>query len=264
MNNQPIGILDSGVGGLSAVMELNRLLPGENVIYLSDPARIPSGEKDREAVIKYAMEGVDFLLKKGVKAVIAVCGTINSVIGAGHVSIEGDIPFACALVPAVQTACSVTRTGRIGVTGTPSAVKSGCYGRAIRTIRPNTFVVGNSCPLPEELPGEFTAETAKKYLEPIIAEDVDTLIVGCTHYPLLEKYIPGIAGEKITVVSVGAETAKYAANLLTEKEILSDREEPGTNEFYTTDSIKAFKDSAKLLLGHEPDGRIHRVNPAEI
>lgn len=272
MNNDAIGVFDSGIGGLTAVRELNAILPNENIIYLGDTARIPYGTRSKETILKYAMQDIAFLRKHRVKMIIAACGTVSSVIAASHTDIDMDIPFTTVLLPAVQTACSVTRTGRIGIIGTPATIKSGSYGKIIRTIRPNTFVVGNSCPLFVPLAengftgrdNKVTRLVAEQYLAPIIAENVDTLILGCTHYPILEDVIADVMGGNVTLVSAGAEAAKYAANLLTEKEMLSDRTEKGINEFYASDSVELFAENAKALLGTDLDGEVHSVDISEM
>ncbi|MEG0615846.1 MAG: aspartate/glutamate racemase family protein, partial [Oscillospiraceae bacterium] len=171
-------------------------------------------------------------------------------------------------IPAVQAACGATRIGRIGVIGTTATIKSSSYGRAIRAIRPDAFVVGNSCPLFVPLvengftdsKNAVTKLVAEQYLAPIIAEKVDTLILGCTHYPIIKDIIAEIMGEGVRLISPGEEAAKNATNLLSEKEMLTDRTEKGRNEFYVSDSAEMFGKSAKTFLGREIDGEIHTVD----
>lgn len=272
MNDYAIGVFDSGIGGLTAVRELNEILPNENIIYFGDTARIPYGTRSKETILKYAMQDIAFLRKHRVKMIIAACGTVSSVIGSKYSDFVEDIPFTTVLTPAVQTACSVTRSGRIGIIGTPATIKSGSYGKIIRTIRPGTFVVGNACPLFVPLAENgFTGKdnkvarlVAEQYLAPITAENVDTLILGCTHYPILQDVIADIMGEGVTLVSAGAEAAKHAANLLTEREMLSERTEKGINEFYASDSVELFADNARAFLGHDLDGEVRRADVSEM
>ncbi len=266
MNNDAIGVFDSGTGGLTAVKELNKLLPSENIIYFGDTARVPYGTRSKETIIQYTNQAINFLKNHKVKMIIIACGTASSVLSACEPITE--IPFTGVVLPAVQAACGSTRMGRIGVIATPATIKSGCYGKAIRTIRPDTFVVGNPCPLFVPLVengffgknNEVARLVAKQYLAPIIAEKVDTLILGCTHYPLLQDIIADIMGENVTLISAGEEAAKYASAILTEKELLSDSGEKGTNEFYVSDSVEMFADNAKIYLGNPIDGEVHKVD----
>ena len=214
MNNDAIGVFDSGIGGLTAVKELNKLLPNENIIYFGDTARVPYGSRSRETVMKYARQDVEFLRKHKIKMIIAACGTVSSVIGTKP--LVDDMPFTGVILPAVQAACSATKNGRIGVIGTPATIKSGSFGKAVKSINSHIFVVGNPCPLFVHLVengytdrnNKITRLVAEEYLAPIKAEGVDTLILGCTHYPVIKDIISDIMGNDITLISPGAEAAK--------------------------------------------------------
>lgn len=262
MNNYAIGVFDSGVGGLTAVRELNKLLPNENIIYFGDTARIPYGSRSRETVLRYANEDIDFLRKHNIKMIIAACGTVSSVIGTMS-EIDG-IPFTGVLLPAAQTACSATKNGRIGVIGTPATIRSGAFAKAIKTIRPNTVVFGNACPLFVHLVengyidrnNQITKLVAEEYLEPIKKENVDTLILGCTHYPIIKDIIADYMGSDVTLISPGEESAKYAESCLMEKNLLSESTEPGKNTFYVSDSTELFCETAKIFLGHDVSGEV--------
>jgi glutamate racemase len=266
VNSDAIGVFDSGIGGLTVVKELKELLPNENIIYFGDTARVPYGTRSKETIIKYANQDINFLKNHKVKMIIAACGTVSSVLGANAPVKE--IPFTGVLLPAVQTACGITRKGRIGVIATPATIRSGSYGRAIRTIKPDIFVAGSACPLFVPLVengffgkgNEVARLVAKQYLAPIIAENVDTLILGCTHYPLLEDIIADIMGEGVSLVSAGKEAAKHASAILTERELLNDGKEKGTCEFYVTDSPEMFAENAKIFLGYPIDGEVHKVD----
>lgn len=266
MNNDAIGVFDSGLGGLTAVKELQALLPHENIVFFGDTARIPYGTRSRETILKYAAQDVSFLKQSGVKMIIAACGTVSSVLGTQPPVTE--MPFTGVLIPAVQAACGATRKGRIGVIGTTATIKSGSYGRAIRTIRPDTFVVGNPCPLLVPLvENGFTGkdnpvarQVVAQYLAPVLAESIDTLILGCTHYPLLEDIIADLAGPEITLISSGKEAAKCASAILTEQELLSGREEAGRTEYFVSDSVELFAENARVFLGSNVEGRVHKVD----
>ncbi len=262
MNNDAIGVFDSGMGGLTAVKELNELLPNENIIYFGDTARVPYGSRSRETVMKYAKEDVEFLRRYKIKMIIAACGTVSSVIGTAP--LVTDMPFTGVILPAAQAACSSTRNGKIGVIGTPATIRSGSYSKAIKAVNPHAKVIGNACPLFVHLvengytrrDDPITILAAKEYLEPIKKEGVDTLIMGCTHYPVIKDIIGDIMGDGVKLISSGAEAAKYAYNILMEKDMLSDREDSGKNKFYVSDSTELFKENAGNFLGHTVDGEV--------
>ncbi|MBP1561294.1 MAG: glutamate racemase [Oscillospiraceae bacterium] len=271
MNNSAIGVFDSGLGGLTCVKELNKLIPNENIIYFGDTARIPYGTRSRETIMEYACQDIEFIKKHDVKLIIAACGTVSSVMGMGKTS-AGDIPFTGVLLPAAQTACSVTRNGKIGVIGTAATIRSGAYGKAIRGIRPEVSVIGNSCPLfvPlvengfTERDNPVTKLVVEQYLAPIKKEGVDTLILGCTHYPIIRDAIADYMGEKVTIISSGEEVAKFAFKLLMGKDMLSNREEQGTNTYYTSDSAELFEENALAFLGNSLNGEVHKVGIDEL
>ena len=271
MNNNAIGVFDSGLGGLTCLKELNKLIPGENVIYFGDTARLPYGTRSRETVLEYAHQDIAFVKSKNVKIIIAACGTVSSVLGSGKTS-DGDVPFTGVLLPAAQAACGLTRNGKVGVIGTEATIKSGSYGKAIRGIRPDVSVIGAACPLFVPLvENGFTARDNKvaqlvteQYLAPIKKEGVDTLILGCTHYPIIKDVISDFMGDSVTLVSSGEEAAKYAYKMLMSREMLSDREENGTNTYYTSDSIELFEENARAFLGSSLNGDVYKVGIDEL
>jgi len=262
MKNYAIGVFDSGMGGLTAVKELNTLLPNEDIIYFGDTARVPYGSRSHETVLKYAQQDVEFLRKHKIKMIIAACGTVSSVVGTN--SLAPDMPFTGVIHPTVQAACAATRNRKIGVIGTPATIKSGYYAKAIKAINPHIKVIGNACPLFVHLvengyiqrDNKITILAAKEYLEPIINEGVDTLIMGCTHYPVIKDIIADIMGPEVKLISSGAEAAKFAYNCLIEKDLLTDSEEKGTNTFYVSDSISLFEENAGNFLGHPVNGEV--------
>lgn len=266
MSDLAIGVFDSGVGGLTAVKELNNLLPNENIIYFGDTARLPYGSRSKDTILKYAKEDIDFLRQHGIKMIIAACGTVSSIINT--MPLIEDIPFTGVLLPAVQAACSSTLNGKIGVIGTQATIKSGSYGRAIKTIRPNSFVVGKACPLFVPLVengytdrgNKIAKMVAEEYLEPIKKEDIDTLILGCTHYPLLKDIISDIMGDGVTLISSGEEAAKFTQLSLLEQNLLNSSDKLGENIFYVSDSVEMFEENARKFLNDDVKGNVFKVD----
>jgi len=262
MDNHAIGVFDSGLGGLTAVRELNKILPNENIIYFGDTARIPYGSRSRETVLRYAREDIDFLKKHDIKMIIAACGTVSSVIGG--ISDIDDIPFTGVLIPASEAACNSTKNGKIGIIGTPATIRSGSFERTIKQIKPETQVFSNPCPLFVHLvengyidrQNKITRLAAEEYLEPIKKADVDTLILGCTHYPIIKDIIADYMGDNVKLIDTGAEAAKYTKNCLCKKNLLSGSSGKGKNTFYVSDSTELFGETAGIFLGHDVSGDV--------
>ena len=250
MKNDAIGVFDSGMGGLTTVKELNRLLPHENIIYFGDTARVPYGSRSPETILRYAKEDVAFLRQYQVKMIIAACGTVSSIVG--DQPFVTDVPFAGVIYPAVEAACAVTKTKRIGIIGTSATIKSKSYEKAILQRHPDFFVATQACPLFVHLVengytdfnNPVTRLVAEEYLTPIKEQKVDTLILGCTHYPVIADLIGDIMGRDVALISPGAETAGYAKKCLAEQNLLSDRTEKGKNTYYVSDSVSLFTENA--------------------
>ncbi len=262
MDRNAIGVFDSGLGGLTAVKELNRILPNENIIYFGDTARIPYGTRSRETVLRYAREDVAFLRRHPVKMIIAACGTVSSVLGTN--SPVEDIPFTGVLYPAAETACAMTKNGRIGVIGTPATIRSGSYEHALHTINPEVCVTAMACPLFVHLVeygytdrnNQITRLAAEEYLVPIRSANVDTLILGCTHYPIIRDIIADIMGDGVNLISPGEEAAKFAKKCLSEQDLLTDSTEKGHNIYYVSDSVSMFRDNARNFLEDAAYGQV--------
>lgn len=255
-SEKAIGVFDSGMGGLTCVAEIMKLMPNENIIYFGDTARVPYGNRSRETILEYARQDVNFVKKHDVKMIIAACGTVSSAVGQAK-DFGGGVPFTGVVIPAVQAACAATRSGRIGVIGTAATIRSGAYGKAIRTIRQDAVIIGNACPLFVPLvengvtdKDDIVVKTmVSRYLEPIKRENVDTLILGCTHYPLLRDAIAEYMGEGVKLISSGAEAAKYTMNMLAMNNMLSSRSENGHVTYFTSDSKKLFESNAHAFIG---------------
>ncbi|MBR4555808.1 MAG: glutamate racemase [Ruminococcus sp.] len=260
MNNSAIGVFDSGVGGLTCVKELTALMPRENIIYLGDTARVPYGTKSADTIARYAREDISFLEKFNVKMILIACGTVSSVLMTRPLFDGSTVTeYSGVIYPTVTAACAATRCGKIGVIGTPATIRSGCYGKAIREIRNDIKVVSKACPMfvplvengYTDVNDKVARIIAEEYLEVMKREGVDTLILGCTHYPHLEGVISSVMGDNVRLISSGAEIAKYAERTLVSKGLAAEREERGTLDLYCTDSEELFSENVETFLGHK-------------
>lgn len=247
MKQNPIGIFDSGIGGLTVLREITRLLPGEETIYLGDTARVPYGSKSRETVLRYSREVTAYLRKHDVKMIVAACNTASAY-AVKELKAELDIPVTGVIEPGARAACEATRAGKVGVIGTTGTVKSGAYVDAIREIDPKVETFVKACPLFVPLveegwaDDEVTAAIARRYLAELIEAGIDTLVLGCTHYPLLKKTIADVAGPSITLIDSAAATGAEVARILKDKDMLRDGPSSGrdAHRFFVTDSPETF------------------------
>ena len=270
MDNRAIGVFDSGLGGLTAVKELHRLLPNEDIIYLGDTGRVPYGSRSRETIIKYAQQDIDFLLTKDIKLVLAACGTVSSTLPK-EISSKLPVPYADIVQPTAQQACALTSGGRIGVVGTNATLRSNAFGKAIRSIRADVRVFGNPCPLLVHLvengmvqpDNQITNLTVQMYLEPLMREKIDTLILGCTHYPLLYDIFNRLLGYQVTLIDPGRCAAGYVQRYLMQHDLLADRQREGVTEYNVTDETDSFGKTASIFLGQEVAGTVNRVELVE-
>ena len=265
MDNRPIGVFDSGLGGLSTARELMNLLPSESIEYLGDTGRVPYGSRSREIINLYARQDEKFLLQKNVKMIVAACGTVSSV--AADTGNELPVPFLGVVDPAARAAAKATRIGRIGVTGTSTTIKSGSYEKALRKINPDFEVVSVDCPLlvpiveqgyisPDD---ELTLIAAKRYLTKIRDFGVDTLILGCTHFPLISGTFRRIMGDDVTIISAGRAAALECVEMLKANDMLCDGSVPRTSRFYVTDRPDGFYKTADLFFNGGFDGEVSQV-----
>jgi len=266
LDARPIGVFDSGLGGLTTVKKMAELLPGEDVIYLGDTGRVPYGSRSRETIVKYAREDMAFLRRFDIKAVVVACGTVSTN-ALDEISGDYDIPVMGVVSAAAAAAVRATKSGRIGLIGTKASVRSGAYDRKIRELLPAAEITKNACPLFVPLvesgrldPDDVVLRTlAEEYLAPVRAADVDTLILGCTHYPLIEGVIARVMGPGVTLVSPGAETTRELAAYLAENDLLRE-DGPGTDRYFVTDSAEDFASVASLFLGGSVRGSVERVS----
>ncbi len=255
MDNRAIGVFDSGLGGLTAVKELRRLMPEEDIVYFGDTGRVPYGSRSRETIIKYAQQDAAFLKSKQVKMIIAACGTVSSV--AADVLASQDLPFTGVLRPTALAAASVTKNGKIGVIGTTATIRSGSYRRELNQIDPSLSVFEQDCPLFVPLVengflegDEVTRLIAERYLAPLKQAGVDTLIMGCTHYPIIRGEISSVMGGGVRLIDSGSETALFAARYLQEHGLLHEPVHCGACSFFVSDRTEGFSDIAGIFLGH--------------
>ncbi|MBE6587055.1 MAG: glutamate racemase [Ruminococcaceae bacterium] len=255
MNKRPIGVFDSGLGGLTAVRELEAILPGEKIVYFGDTGRVPYGTRGRDVIRRYTEDDCAFLERFDVKMIIAACGTVSSV--AGDIIHSRAVPAVDVVEPTAREAVAATRNKKIGIIGTAATVKSGSYAKVIEALLPEAEVFGQECPMLVPLVengwiGEddrIAALAVERYLEPLKEQGIDTLILGCTHFPLLVPHIAAYLGKDVALISAGAAAAKAAAGILAKDEKLSDGE--GGTQFFVSDKGQNFKAVAKTFLGRE-------------
>lgn len=264
VKSRPIGIFDSGIGGLTVTKEIVKKLPKESILYLGDTARVPYGTRSRQVITKFALELTDFLLKREVKCLVVACNTISAV---ALLEIEkvSPVPVIGVVKPAVRKAAKYTKIKKIGVIGTPGTIQSKAYENEIRKIDPKITVISAGCPLFVPLAEEglhkhkATKLVAKDYLKGIIASKVDTLILGCTHYPLLYETISETVGPNVTLIDSAGPTTEELQKVLKERDLLSERSNP-TYEFLVTDAPERVHRVAGRFFGEAINGRLRQIN----
>lgn len=254
----PIGVFDSGVGGLTVAREIMRNLPKEDIVYFGDTARVPYGSKSKDNIIRYSRQIIHFLQTKGVKAIVIACNTASA-LALDTVKDEFDIPIIGVVEPGARAALAVTENKKIGVIGTEATVRSSMYEKIMEGINPEVSVIAKACPLFVPLVEEgfkkhkVTDEIIDYYLADLKKSDIDALILGCTHYPLLRSKIREYVGEKITLVNPAYETAMDLKRILQEM----DMENPdiegdhGSYSFYVSDAADKFKQFANSILPYD-------------
>lgn len=256
VNNLPIGVFDSGVGGLTVAREIMRQIPNERIIYFGDTARVPYGSKSRETVTKYSRQIVRFLKTRKVKAIVVACNTASAY-ALDQLEKETDLPIIGVVKPGAKTAVNATRNGKIGVIATEGTISSGIYTHYIKELKPGVEVLGKACPLLVPLVEEglledpVTDEIAQRYLSSLKDCGIDTLILGCTHYPLIRSTLGRMMGEGVTLVNPAYETARELKELLEEKELLCPRKPAlGTNQyqFFVSDGADKFQHFANSIF----------------
>lgn len=269
MRNRAIGIFDSGLGGLTAARELMKVLPSEDIIYFGDTGRVPYGNKSVDTIKKYAKQDVNFLLSNNVKAIIAACGTVSSVAKDLYGTVP--VPYTGVLRPTAKAALNATKNGRIGVIGTTATINSHSYKNHISELSKDAEVFEVDCPLFVPLvENGFTdsediivKSVVERYVSPLLEKGVDTLILGCTHYPILKSAIGKAMGENVTLIDSGRATALYTAELLRENNLLREEKTEGTYKFYVSDTPDNFENLAGVFLGKNIDNQVTQIQIEE-
>ncbi len=252
MDNRPIGVFDSGLGGLSCVKELMRIMPGEDVIYFGDTGRVPYGSRSQETLMKYVRQDIRFLRSFDIKMIIIACGTASSAV-LPWIGNELDIQIMGVVEPASKYAVDTTKTGRIGVLGTSATVKYGKYVEDIKKLKSDAEIFQKACPMFVPLVENGYAESnvtdiiANEYLEEMKDKNIDTLILGCTHYPLLKKKIQKIMGDEVVLIDSGAAAANSAFEWLRSKDMMNNKQ-IGEYRYFVSDSTEDFAKLGSMFL----------------
>ena len=251
----PIGVFDSGVGGLTVVREIIRQLPDENIVYFGDTARVPYGSKSKNTIIRFSEQIIRFLKTKQVKAIVIACNTASA-LALDAVRDEFDVPILGVVIPGARAAVDATTNGKVGVVGTEATVQSGMYTKVIQEMNPEIEVIEKACPLFVPLVEEgfkehhVTQEVIDYYLDSMKKTDIDAMILGCTHYPLLRSKIRAYMGEKIQIVNPAYETAMDLRTLLKEMDMENDGTVTAASryEFFVSDAAEKFRKFANTVM----------------
>jgi glutamate racemase len=261
--SKPIGVFDSGIGGLTVVRALHKRLPHENIVYFGDTARVPYGPKSPQVVREYAAQDVDFLVSKDVKMVVIACNTVSSV-ALDVVQKHAKVPVIGVIHPGAEAALRATKKKRVGVIGTRATVNSNAYVHTLRQLDKEVQVFSQECPLFVPLAEEgwvdhkVTELVAKEYLFPLKLERIDTLILGCTHYPILNDAIERVIDDDVTLIDSGEATALKVEELLGEEELRNTSNHRANLQFYVSDIPAKFAEIGERFLGQKM-GRVHRA-----
>lgn len=256
IENAPIGVFDSGVGGLTVAREITRQLPNENIVYFGDTARVPYGSKSKENIIRFSKQIIRFLQTKQVKAIVIACNTASA-LALDAVRDEFDIPIIGVVVPGARAAVEATRNKHVGVVGTDATVRSKVYTSNIMDMDPEITVLEKACPLFVPLVEEgfkehhVTDEIIDYYLRSFKESEIDTMILGCTHYPLLRSKIREYMGEEIQIVNPAYETAMDLKKILKRLNMMNPQTEQGACEFYVSDAADKFKEFANSVMPYD-------------
>jgi glutamate racemase len=259
-NERPIGVFDSGIGGLTVLKALSEAMPGEDFIYLGDTARLPYGTKSNEVIIRYSKENTEFLLAKGIKMLVVACNT-SSAVALDAIASQTMVPVIGVIEPGARAAAKASRRGKIGVIGTEATIASGAYTRAIQRQRPRAEIYTRACPLlvplAEEgwVDNEIAERTVAIYLESLKQSGIDTLLLGCTHYPLLREMFVRILGAGVRIVDSATATAlEVRARLRTSR--LLKRGGNGSQSFFVTETPDRFVRVGRRFLGPQVESAV--------
>jgi glutamate racemase len=250
---RPIGVFDSGIGGLTVLKELTALLPGEDFIYLGDTARLPYGTKSNEVIVRYSRENTEFLLAKGIKLLVVACNT-SSAVALDEIERHTMVPVIGVIEPGARAAVKASRSGKIGVIGTEATIASGAYTRAIQNLKPRAEIYTRACPLLVPLveegwtDNEIAERTVTHYLESLKASGIDTLLLGCTHYPLMRGMFERVLGPRVKIVDSAIATAAAVREKLSALK-LARRAGGGAQSFFVTETPDRFVRVGRRFIG---------------
>ncbi|MBU0998088.1 glutamate racemase [Patescibacteria group bacterium] len=265
MNNRPIGVFDSGLGGLTVVKEIKKILPNEKIVYLGDTARVPYGTRSKETIIKFAIEDVNFLLKKNVKCIVIACNSVSSV-AVPTLKKQFKVPIIDVITPTCEFIAKNKNIKKVGIIGTSATVKSNTYKNTINKLNKKIKVFQNEAPLLVPLVEEgenkssFTYQIVQKYLKPLIDKNVDMLILGCTHYPVLLPIFRKILGNKIEIIDPARCVSKYLKKYLKEKNLLNDGKISFVDFFAVTDLTDGFLKQLKIFFGKYKKNNLVKIS----
>lgn len=258
MRSAPIGVFDSGLGGLTVARALRKVLPNEDILYFGDTARVPYGVKSPETVIRFARECFTFLIRRRIKLLVVACNTASA-LALPVLKDSLSVPCVGVILPGVAAALRSSRSGPIGVVGTEATIGSGAYKTALEREVPGLTVIQIPCPLFVPLAeegwteGEIPERVARHYLTPLLAHEITTLILGCTHYPMLRDVIAQVAGTQIDLVDSAEETSRETAAMLQQLSLLNPQSQPGYLQAFVSDSVERFKRIGSAFLGESLD-----------
>ena len=265
---KPIGVFDSGIGGLTVVKKLLSTLPKESIVYFGDTARVPYGSKSNETVIEYSIQNTNFLLSKNVKAVVVACNTVSS-IAIQELKNRYNVPVIGMIEPGAYMAVNETKNGKIGVIGTRATVGNKAYSRAIKKLDSKIETFEKACPLFVPIAEEgwtrhkATYEIAEEYLKELRDLEIDTLVLGCTHYPILADIIQEVIGGKVKLIDSGIASSEIVKNEIARIGLETNSAVPGHHSFYVSDIPTTFKQVAELFLG-QPINEVIKVDLEEL
>jgi glutamate racemase len=263
----PIGLFDSGVGGLTVLKALTRQLPQESTLYFGDTARVPYGSKSRDVIIRFSFEISEFLMKEKIKMLVVACNTASA-FALRELRAKFAIPIIGVIAPGAHAACAATRSARVGVIGTEGTIESMAYGDAIHYLNPAITVLGQACPLIVPLVEEgwldkpVAREIVKEYLTPLLSQNIDTLVLGCTHYPLLKHVLVQVAGPAVTLIDSAEETARRVGAELQRLNLTADAHQSPVRRFFVSDAPERFTRTGERFLG-QPISDVRLVDIGE-
>ncbi len=261
ISNNPIGVFDSGIGGLTVVRELMQILPGENIVYFGDTARVPYGTKSEKTIREFSIQNTKFLLSQNVKAIVIACNT-SSAIALNDIQSIANLPVIGVIEPGAVASVGTTKNKRIAVIGTTATISSKAYEKKIKSLEQTIEVYSKACPLfvPIVEEGWFNHKiaylAAEEYLTELKRYSIDTLVLGCTHYPLLKDTIQKVMGDKVKLIDSGVETARVVKKVLEENDLLNQSDLRPYYKFFVSDLPQQFKKIGEMFLGREIENLI--------